>query len=85
MISVSAVYTDEAGFTEGVGASTPVINPTLDVSANVVKGPVSGASCEIFAVNDSGAAVTPAQSTASSDSTGAITFSDVHFEGAGLG
>lgn len=84
VISVSAVYTDEAGFTEGVGASTPVINPTLDVSANVVKGPVGGASCEIFAVDDSGAAVTPAQSTASSDATGAITFSDVHFEGAGL-
>ena len=84
VISVSAVYTDEAGFTEGVGASTPTINPTLDVAANVVKGPVSGASCEIFAVNASGVAVSPSQSTASSDTTGAVTFSDVHFEGTGL-
>jgi hypothetical protein len=64
VISVSARYTDEAGFTEGVGASTTVVLPTLDVTANVVKGPVSGASCDIFAVNASGAAITPAQATA---------------------
>ena len=36
VISVSARYTDDAGFTEGVGASTPVINPTLDVNANII-------------------------------------------------
>ncbi|MBZ9611655.1 VCBS domain-containing protein [Rheinheimera maricola] len=84
VISVSARYTDEAGITEGVGASTSVILPTLDVTANVVKGPVSGANCEIFAVTGAGAAVTPAQASAISSSTGSITFTDVHFEGAGL-
>ena len=83
-ISVSANYTDEAGFTEGVGASTPVINPTLNVSANVVKGPVDGASCDIFEVDDSGTVISPAQGTATSDALGGVTFSDVHFEGAGL-
>ena len=84
VISVSAVYTDEAGFTEGVGASTPVILPTLTVNANVVKGPVSGASCELFAVDDSGVAVSPAQTTATSADTGGLTFTNVHFEGTGL-
>ncbi|MEP4890099.1 MAG: VCBS domain-containing protein [Aliiglaciecola sp.] len=84
VISVSAVYTDNAGFTEGVGASTPVINPTLNVNANVVKGPVSGASCDIFAIDDSGVAVTPAQASAMTTDTGGVTFSDVHFEGNGL-
>ena len=83
-ISVSANYTDEAGFTEGVGASTTVIKPTLNVSANVVKGPVDGASCDIFEVDDSGAAISPAQGTATSGALGGVTFSDVHFEGAGL-
>ncbi|GHE90956.1 VCBS domain-containing protein [Thalassotalea profundi] len=83
-ISVSARYTDEAGFTEGVGASTTVILPTLDVTANVVKGPVNGANCEIFAVNDSGVAETSAQATAISGESGSVTFADVHFEGAGL-
>ena len=84
VISVSARYTDDAGFTEGVGASTPVINPTLDVNANIVKGPVSGASCDIFAVDDSGAAVLPAQGNATSGDTGGITFTDVHIAGMGL-
>lgn len=84
VISVSANYTDDAGFTEGVGASTTVILPTLDVTANVVKGPVSGASCELFAVSDTGEAVSPAQATATSGDAGSVTFSDVHFEGAGL-
>lgn len=84
VISVSARYTDEAGFTEGVGAETGVVLPTLNVTANVVKGPVSGASCDIFAVDSSGAAVTPAQASATSDETGSMTFADVHFEGAGL-
>jgi len=84
VISVSARYTDEAGITEGVGAATSVILPTLDVAASVVKGPVSGASCEIFAVNDSGVAVTPAQASAMSGDTGSVTFTAVHFEGAGL-
>jgi VCBS repeat-containing protein len=84
VISVSARYTDDAGFTEGVGASTPVINPTLNVNANIVKGPVSGASCDIFAVDDSGAAVLPAQGNATSGDTGGITFTDVHIAGMGL-
>ena len=83
-ISVSARYTDDAGFTEGVGASTPVITPTLNIFASITKGPVSGASCDIFAVNDSGAAVSPAQGTATSDAAGGVTFSNVHFEGTGL-
>ena len=83
-ISVSARYTDDAGFTEGVGASTPTINPTLNVSASIIKGPVSGASCDIFAVDDSGAAISPAQGTATSDASGGVTFSNVHFEGTGL-
>ena len=84
VISVSARYTDDAGFTEGVGASTPAINPTLDVNAYIVKGPVSGASCDIFAVDDSGAGVLPSQGTATSDDTGGITFTDVHIADMGL-
>ena len=84
VISVSARYTDNAGFTEGVGASTPVIKPTLNVSVSIIKGPVDGATCDIFEVDDSGAAIPPAQGTATSDTLGGITFSDVHFEGAGL-
>ncbi|MDO6641864.1 VCBS domain-containing protein [Shewanella sp. 5_MG-2023] len=84
VISVSANYTDEAGFTEGVGASTPTINPTLNVSASIIKGPIDGATCDIFEVDDSGAAVLPAQAAATSDVSGGVTFSDVHFEGTGL-
>lgn len=84
IISVSARYTDEAGITEGVGASTGVILPTLDVTASVVKGPVSGASCELFAVSANGVAVTPAQGSAISGESGSVTFANVHFEGAGL-
>ncbi|PMG28242.1 hypothetical protein BCU94_18105 [Shewanella sp. 10N.286.52.C2] len=84
VISVSANYTDEAGFTEGVGASTPVINPTLNVSASIIKGPIDGATCDIFKVDDSGAAVLPAQAAATSDTSGGVTFSNVHFEGTGL-
>ncbi|MEZ9367701.1 VCBS domain-containing protein [Shewanella sp. 10N.286.51.B2] len=84
VISVSANYTDEAGFTEGVGASTPVINPTLNVSASIIKGPIDGATCDIFKVDDSGAAVLPAQAAATSDVSGGVTFSNVHFEGTGL-
>ncbi|MBF7074162.1 VCBS domain-containing protein [Glaciecola sp. MH2013] len=84
VITVSAVYTDEAGFTEGVGASTPTIQPTLDVNASVVKGPVAGASCDIYAVDDSGAAEASSQATASSADSGSITFTNVHFEGTGL-
>ncbi|WP_153915723.1 VCBS domain-containing protein [Shewanella sp. TC10] len=84
VISVSANYTDEAGFTEGVGASTPVINPTLNVSASIIKGPIDGATCDIFKVDDSGAAVLPAQAAATSDVSGGVSFSDVHFEGTGL-
>ncbi|MCT7942854.1 VCBS domain-containing protein [Shewanella holmiensis] len=84
VISVSANYTDEAGFTEGVGASTPVINPTLNVSASIIKGPIDGATCDIFEVDDTGAAVLPAQGTATSNTSGGVTFSNVHFEGAGL-
>jgi VCBS repeat-containing protein len=83
-ISVSAVYTDAAGFTEGVGASTTVVLPTLNVTANVFKGPVSGASCELFAVDDNGAAISPAQASATSADTGSVTFADVNFEGTGL-
>ncbi|MGO4893119.1 VCBS domain-containing protein [Flavobacterium sp. W21_SRS_FM6] len=84
IISVSARYTDEKGITEGVGAATSVILPTLEVRAKVVKGSVSGASCELFAVNESGVALTPAQASATSDNTGGLTFVDVHFEGTGL-
>ena len=83
-ISVSARYTDDKGFTEGVGASTPTIQPTLNVTASVVKGPVSGASCEIFEVNDTGNPISPAQGAATSTGTGGVVFSDVHFEGTGL-
>lgn len=83
-ISVSVGYTDEAGFTEGLGASTPVILPTLDVTASIVKGPVSGANCEIFAVDSNGAAISPAEGTAVSSDSGMMTFTDVNFEGTGL-
>ncbi|MFC4700778.1 VCBS domain-containing protein [Glaciecola siphonariae] len=84
VISVSARYTDEAGFTEGVGASTPEILPTLDVAASVVKGPVSGANCDIFSISDNGTAQSTAQGSAISSETGGIIFTDIHFEGAGL-
>ena len=84
VISVSARYTDDAGFTEGVGASTSVVLPTLNVAANVVKGPVSGAACNLFEVSDSGAAITPAQGTATSGAAGGVTFTNIHFEGTGL-
>jgi len=84
VISVSARYTDDAGFTEGVGASTPAINPTLNVSASIIKGPVDGATCNIFEVDENGEAVLPAQATATSDATGSVSFTNVHFEGNGL-
>jgi VCBS repeat-containing protein len=84
IISVSARYTDNLGFTEGVGASTSLVLPTLDVTANVVKGSVIGASCELFAVSDAGVALTPAQATAMSGAAGSVTFTNVHFEGTGL-
>ena len=84
IISVAANYTDEKGFTEGVGAATTVVLPTLDVFASVVKGPVAGASCNIYAVDDSGQADSTSQGTATSDASGALTFSNVHFEGTGL-
>jgi VCBS repeat-containing protein len=84
IISVAANYTDEKGFTEGVGASTTVVLPTLDVFASVVKGPVAGASCNIYAVDESGQADSASQGTATSDASGALTFSNVHFEGTGL-
>ena len=84
IISVSARYTDEAGFTEGVGASTTVVLPTLNVTANVMKGPVTGATCDIFAVDENGAAITPAEATATSVDDGSVSFADVNFEGMGL-
>lgn len=84
IISVSARYTDEAGFTEGVGASTTVVLPTLNVTANVMKGPVTGATCDIFAVDENGAAITPAEATATSVDDGSVSFVDVNFEGMGL-
>ena len=84
IISVSARYTDEAGYTEGVGASTTVVLPTLDVTASIMKGPVSGANCDIFAVNASGVAESVAQASALSGATGSVTFADVNFEGTGL-
>ena len=84
IISVSARYTDEAGYTEGVGASTTVVLPTLDVTASIMKGPVSGANCDIFAVNASGVAESMAQASAISGATGSVTFADVNFEGTGL-
>ncbi|MDA7792528.1 VCBS domain-containing protein [Glaciecola sp.] len=84
IISVSARYTDEAGYTEGVGASTTVVLPTLDVTASIMKGPVSGANCDIFAVNASGVAESMAQASALSGATGIVTFADVNFEGTGL-
>ena len=79
IISVSARYTDEAGYTEGVGASTTVVLPTLDVTASIMKGPVSGANCDIFAVNASGVAESVAQASALSGATGSVTFADVNF------
>lgn len=84
IITASALYTDETGFNAGVGASTTEVLPTLDVSAFVVKGPVSGAACEIFSVDDSGAADSTAQASSTSDATGAVSFLDVHFTGTGL-
>ena len=84
IISVSARYTDNAGFSEGVGASTTIVLPTLSVAAKVIKGPVSGASCDIFEVSDAGAAISPANASATSTDTGAVTFANVNFEGAGL-
>ncbi|WP_445781295.1 VCBS domain-containing protein [Shewanella sp.] len=84
ILSVSARYTDEKGITEGVGASTSIVMPTLDVTANIVKGPIGGANCEIFPITDTGVASTPAQALASSDGMGVVMFTNVHFEGAGL-
>ncbi|WP_158966330.1 VCBS domain-containing protein [Paraglaciecola sp. L3A3] len=84
VITASALYTDQAGFMQGVNASTTVILPTLNVTANIMKGPVSGANCELFAVDDNGAAVTPAHASATSGAAGAVVFSDVHFKGTGL-
>ncbi|MCF2947518.1 VCBS domain-containing protein [Paraglaciecola aquimarina] len=84
VITASALYTDKAGFMEGVGASTPLIRPTLNVTANVVKGPVSGASCDLFSIDDSGAAGSTSEASAMSDATGAVTFIDVHYEGTAL-
>ncbi|MBT1450782.1 VCBS domain-containing protein [Glaciecola sp. XM2] len=84
VITVSARYTDQAGFTEGVGASTPTILPTLSVSASVVKGPIEGATCNIFEIGEGGFALTPGQASAVSDATGGVTFTNVNFEGAGL-
>ncbi|MDO7085821.1 VCBS domain-containing protein [Pseudocolwellia sp. AS88] len=83
-ISVSANYTDNAGFTEGVGASTEDIKPTFDVSASIVKGPVEGASCEIYEVNTSGQAVFPQQADAPSDASGNVTFTGAHIANNGL-
>ncbi len=83
-ISVSARYTDDAGFTEGVGASTPAILPTLNLTASIVKGPVDGATCEIFRIDENGQAVLPSQATAVSDATGEVVFADVHIADNGL-
>jgi len=83
-ISVSARYTDEAGFTEGVGASTEDIKPTFNVSASIVKGPVEGATCEIFEVNANGEAVLPLQADAPSDASGNVTFTNAHIANNGL-
>ena len=84
VIGVSARYTDEAGFSEGVGAETDIILPTLNVTASIVKGPVEGATCNIFAVNSSGVAVQPTQGLATSNAMGVVTFTNVHFTGTGL-
>ncbi len=83
-ISVSANYTDNAGFTEGVGASTEDIKPTFNVSANIVKGPVEGATCEIFEVNANGEAILPLQADAPSDASGNVTFTGAHIANNGL-
>jgi VCBS repeat-containing protein len=84
VITVSANYTDNEGFTEGVGASTTVVLPTLSLEASVVKGPVAGASCELFEVADDGSMVMPAQASATSADNGSIMFTPVFFEGNGL-
>jgi VCBS repeat-containing protein len=83
-ISVSARYTDDAGFTEGAGASTPTILPTLNLTASIVKGPVEGATCEVFRIDENGEAVLPSQATATSDATGEVSFTDVHIADNGL-
>ncbi len=83
-ITVSARYTDDAGFTEGVGASTEDIKPTFNVSASIVKGPVEGAICEIFEVNANGEAVFPVQADAPSDTSGNVSFTDAHIANNGL-
>ncbi|MFT2089717.1 VCBS domain-containing protein [Paraglaciecola sp. 2405UD69-4] len=84
ILTASALYTDEAGFYQALGAATTEILPTLNVSAFVVKGPVSGASCDIVSVDDSGVADTSVQASSTSDATGAVSFVDVHFTGTGL-
>ncbi|MEP2601379.1 MAG: VCBS domain-containing protein, partial [Paraglaciecola sp.] len=84
ILTASALYTDEAGFYQAIGADTTEILPTLDVSAFVVKGPVSGASCDIVSVDDSGVADSNVQASATSDASGAVSFVDVHFTGTGL-
>ncbi|MEP1868026.1 MAG: VCBS domain-containing protein, partial [Paraglaciecola sp.] len=84
ILTASALYTDEAGFYQAIGADTTEILPTLDVSAFVVKGPVSGASCDIVSVDDSGVADSNIQASATSDASGAVSFVDVHFTGTGL-
>ncbi|MEP0354296.1 VCBS domain-containing protein [Paraglaciecola sp.] len=84
ILTASALYTDAAGFYQAIGADTTEILPTLDVSAFVVKGPVSGASCDIVSVDDSGVADSSIQASSTSDASGAVSFVDVHFTGTGL-
>lgn len=84
VIAVSARYSDEAGFSEGVGVETDVILPTLNVTANVIKGPVAEAACAIFAISADGTAMQPAQGMATSSANGEVVFSDIHFTGHGL-
>lgn len=83
-ISVSAAYTDGNGVQEGVGDSTGIVLPTLDVFGYVFKGAISGASCDLFSVGDDGVASDTADASATSDSTGLMSFIDVHFVGTGL-
>lgn len=84
IIQVTALYSTTSGLFKSENVLTTEIRPTLDVSAFAIKGPIDSAACEIFEVDENGAAGTTAQASSTSDATGAVTFTGVHFTGNGL-
>jgi len=84
IIQVTALYSTTSGLFKSENVLTTEIRPTLDVSAFAIKGPIDSATCEIFEVDENGAAGTTAQASSTSDVTGAVTFTGVHFTGNGL-